>query len=91
MHFVLDVDVLRVDALMPVREQVLDEDIGQASSPHLLRTCQAVAGMRATRGTLDTNSLAENWLGIHAQDDESSTAGPYSSCKCSEMRTKETK
>ncbi|XP_050723109.1 putative neural-cadherin 2 isoform X3 [Eriocheir sinensis] len=77
---IADVDVLRVDAVMPVREgQDLDEDICQASSPHLLRSSQAVAGMRATRGITDTTSLAENQLRIHACEDESSTVGLYSS------------
>lgn len=89
-YFVPDVDVLQVDAVMPVRRQELDEDTGQISSPHLLRTGQAVAGVRATRSTLETTSLAENWLGImHAQEDESPAVGPYSSCKWCAVGVKE--
>lgn len=91
MHSVTDVDVLRVDAVMPVRGgQELDENMSQSSSPPLLRSGQAVAGMRATRGTLDTTSLTENRLGIHAHDDDSSTVGHYSSCKCCGVGISET-
>lgn len=85
MPFAIDVDVLRVDAVMTVSSgQELIEDSGQASPTPVMS--EGVLGLRSSMGTADTTSLTENCLRMYPHEDGGSSLRPVSSCKCSTLR-----